>query len=305
MMFIFLISAAVTVFLLIAAALTLVGGSDPVQERLTEISSSSAPTSPHSPLIMSSTTGVARIAAEITKFLSPIRGLVSGADSDLEYKLAQAGFRKPHHVEVFTAIKLLLPIVGLVAGTFFGDNMVTAILVGAVGGFFLPDLVLSSLITRRQQQIRLALPDALDLLVICMEAGLGIDQALARVGEEMSFLAPALAEEFQIINLEQRAGKPRLDAWRSMADRLNIDFVRQFVVMLVQTERFGTPIAQALGIFADSLRMRRTQAAEEQAAKAGTKLLFPLVIFIFPSIFVVTLGPAVLNFHKMIQDMSK
>jgi tight adherence protein C len=90
-----------------------------------------------------------------------------------------------------------------------------------------------------------------------------------------------------------------------MADRLDIDFVRQFVVMLVQTERFGTPIAQALGIFADSLRMRRTQAAEEQASKAGTKLLFPLVIFIFPSIFVVTLGPAVLNFHKMIQDMSK
>jgi tight adherence protein C len=223
----------------------------------------------------------------------------------LEYKLAQAGFRKPHHVEIFTAIKLLLPIVGLIGGTFFGDNMVAAMLVGSVGGFFAPDLVLSSLVTRRQQQIRLALPDALDLLVICMEAGLGIDQALARVGEEMTVLAPPLAEEFQIISLEQRAGKPRLDAWRGMADRLDIDFVRQFVVMLVQTERFGTPIAQALGIFADSLRMRRTQAAEEQASKAGTKLLFPLVIFIFPSIFVVTLGPAVLNFHKMIQDMSK
>jgi tight adherence protein C len=305
-MVIFFISAAITGSLLIAVVITLLVSSDPVEERLMEISSSSRSVpGANTQLLMVPTTGLGRMAAEITNFLKPVRALISGSDSDLEYKLAMAGFRKPHHVEIFTAIKMLLPLLATIAGTFFGDNMLAAILVGAVGGFFVPDLVLSYLVTRRQEQIRLALPDALDLLVICMEAGLGIDQAMVRVGEEMTLIAPALAEEFQIINLEQRAGKPRLDAWRSMAARLDIEFIRQFVVMLVQTERFGTPIAQALGVFADSLRMRRTQAAEEQAAKAGIKLLFPLVIFIFPSIFLVTLGPAVLNFHKMMQDMGK
>src|SRR5258707_3743120 len=124
---------------------------------------------------------------------------------------------------------------------------------------------------------------------------------MVRVGDELRMTSPALADEFQIINREQRAGKARLDAWRSMAERVDIDFVRQFVSMLVQTERFGTPIAQALGQFADMMRMRRTQAAEEIAAKTGVKLLFPLVLFIFPSIFVVSLGPAILWIQKVVQ----
>ncbi|HEX3154181.1 MAG TPA: type II secretion system F family protein, partial [Candidatus Angelobacter sp.] len=135
--------------------------------------------------------------------------------------------------------------------------------------------------------------------------GLGIDQAMLRVGDEMAITAPSLAEEFQIVSREQRAGKPRLDAWRSMAERLDIEFVRQFVTMLVQTERFGTPVAQALGVFADTLRSRRMQAAEEVAAKTGVKLLFPLVLFIFPSIFVVSLGPAIINLHQMFADLAK
>jgi tight adherence protein C len=114
-----------------------------------------------------------------------------------------------------------------------------------------------------------------------------------------------LADELQVITREQRAGKPRLESWRSMAARVDIDFVRQFVSMLVQTERFGTPIAQALSTFADMMRMRRTQAAEEMAAKTGVKLLFPLVLFIFPSIFVVTLGPAILEIQKLFQSLNK
>jgi len=180
-----------------------------------------------------------------------------------------------------------------------------AILLGAMAGFFGPDLVLSRLTSRRQESIRLALPDALDLLVICMEAGLGIDQAMVRVGQELRLTAPPLADEFQIINREQRAGKPRLDCWRSMAERVDVEFVRQFVTMLVQTERFGTPIALALGQFADHMRERRTQAAEEMAAKTGVKLLFPLVLFIFPSIFVVTLGPAILEIQKLFESTFK
>src|SRR5258707_11635422 len=158
---------------------------------------------------------------------------------------------------------------------------------------------------RRQEEIRSNLPDALEVLVLCMEAGLGIDQAMVRVGEEIRLTSPALADEFQIISREQRAGKPRLEAWRSMAARVDIDFVRQFVSMLVQTERFGTPIANALGQFSDTLRTRRTQKAEEAAAKTGVKLLFPLVLFIFPSIFVVSLGPAILNIQKVLSEFTK
>src|SRR6478735_5837059 len=289
-MLILLISAAVTVFLFVVAALVLLPGSDPVEGTL---------------IAATPSTGLARVAAQITSLFNPFRGLVSGFDQDLAYKLTLAGFRKPEHVEIFTAVKLLLPVVGIVVGTFFSRNMITAVLVGAVAGFFLPDLVLSHLVTRRQTNIRMALPDALDLLVICMEAGLGIDQAMVRVSEEMAVSAPSLAEEFQIVNREQRAGKPRLDAWRSMAERLDIEFVRQFVTMLVQTERFGTPIAHALGVFADTLRSRRMQAAEEAAAKTGVKLLFPLVFFIFPSIFVVSLGPAIINLQRVFEEFAK
>ena len=303
-MTILLISAAVTIFLLVVVVLVMLTGNDPVEARLMEVS---AYTAPDAGSLMAATpsTGLARAAAKITGIFNPIRGLVSGFDQDLAYKLTLAGFRKPEHVEIFTAVKLLLPIVGIVVGTFFASNLVAAVLVGAVAGFFLPDLVLSYLVTRRQTNIRLALPDALDLLVICMEAGLGIDQAMVRVGEEMAVTTPSLAEEFQIINREQRAGKPRLDAWRSMAERLDIEFVRQFVTMLVQTERFGTPIAHALGVFADTLRSRRMQAAEESAAKTGVKLLFPLVLFIFPSIFVVSLGPAIINLQNIFQELAK
>jgi tight adherence protein C len=305
MILVFLISAAVTVFLVIAAVLVMVTGSDPVETRLAEVSAFSPTEAGTSLMAATPSTGLARLAAQVTSLFNPIRGIITGSDQDLAYKLALAGFRKPEHVEIHTASKMLLPVVGIVVGTFFSSNLITAVAVGFLGGFFLPDLALSYLVTRRQTAIRLALPDALDLLVICMEAGLGIDQALVRVGEEMAITAPSLAEEFQIINREQRAGKPRLDAWRSMAERLDIDFVRQFVTMLVQTERFGTPIAQALGVFADTLRSHRMREAEEVAAKTGVKLLFPLVLFIFPSIFAVSLGPAIINLQKTFQDLAK
>lgn len=303
-MFVLLISAAISVFLLVAAVIVMLSGNDPVEERLMEVSVSS-PEVGQSLIAATPSTGLARVAAQITDLFKPVRGLVTGFDQDLAYKLTLAGFRKPEHVEIFTAAKLLLPLAGITAGSFFGSNMIAAVLFGAVGGFFLPDMVLSYLVSRRQTNIRLALPDALDLLVICMEAGLGIDQALVRVGEEMAVTAPALSEEFQIVNREQRAGKPRLDAWRSMAERLDIDFVRQFVAMLVQTERFGTPVAHALGVFADTLRSRRLQAAEEEAAKTGVKLLFPLVFFIFPSIFVVTALPALIHLKRVFQEFAK
>jgi tight adherence protein C len=262
---------------------------------------SSARTEPEDS-IENTTTGLGQIATSITSYVRPIRDLISGSDDDLRYRLTLAGFRNPEHVEIYTVAKILLPVLGVIVATYFG-NLIIGSLVGIVVGFFGPDMCLGYLITRRQDSIRRALPDALDLLVICMEAGLGIDQAMVRVGDEVKVTSPALSEEIQIINREQRAGKPRLEAWRSMAERVDVDFVRQFVAMLAQTERFGTPIASALGQFADSLRQRRAQAAEELAAKAAVKLLFPLVLFIFPSIFVVTLGPTVINLHKMMQHL--
>ncbi len=303
MMLFFLISAAITVFLLVAALYVILSGDESVDARLSEIAATQ-PVRARS-LVEAQKSGLAQAAAMVTSAFKPVRHLISGSDEDSSYRLTMAGFRRPEHVEIYVAAKMLLPVTGIVAGSFFGSNMIGAILVGAVGGFFVPDLVLTRLITRRRDKIRQALPDALDLLVICMEAGLGIDQAMARVGQEIKLTSPVLAEELQIINREQRAGKPRLEAWRSMSDRVDIDFVRQFVTMLVQTERFGTPVANALGQFADTLRASRTQAAEEAAAKTGTKLLFPLILFIMPSVFIVSIGPAILNLVKMFSDFAK
>src|SRR5438477_7770053 len=303
MMLLFLISATITLFLLAAGVILLLGGDEPVDARLMEIAAS--PSSDTSSMAEdSSQSGLAQMATGISSIFKPVRGLITGSDDDLAYRLTLAGFRKPEHVEIYTALKMLLPVFAIAAGSFF-SNMFTAIVVGSLAGFFGPDLILSNLVSRRQDSIRRALPDALDLLVICMEAGLGIDQDMVRVGEELKLTSPPLAEEVQIINREQRAGKPRLDAWRSMAGRIDIEFIRQFITMLVQTERVGTPIANALGQFADSLRLRRTQVAEEQAAKTGVKLLFPLVLFIFPSILVVALGPAILGIQKMLLNLVK
>lgn len=305
MMLLFLISAVVTVFLLLAALFAMFTAKDPVEARLMEVSASGPAAIGGSLIKTVPSSGLGRAAVQITNLFKPIRSLVSGDNSDLQFRLTLAGFPKPEHVEIFVAAKLLLPVAGIVAGSFLGDYMVAGISAGFILGFLGPDLVLSHLQARRQDKIRMSLADALDLLVICMEAGLGIDQAMVRVGEEMTLTAPDLADEFQIINREQRAGKPRLDAWRSMAERVDIDYVRQFVTMLVQTERFGTPIARALGTFADNLRTRRTQIAEEAAAKTGVKLLIPLVLCIFPAIFLVAGGPAFLGIIKTLEDLAK
>ena len=300
MLLLFLISATITIFLLAAAIIVTIGGDQAVDARLSEIAATSAV---NATAIEEPQTGLAQVAGGISGFLKPIRGIVTGADDDLSYRLALAGFRKPEHIEIYTALKMLLPVVAVIIASFFG-NMVIAIVVGVLIGFFGPDLILGNLISRRQDSIRRALPDALDLLVICMEAGLGVDQAMVRVGEEIKLTSPPLAEEFQIINREQRAGKPRIEAWRSMASRVDIEFVRQFITMLVQTERFGTPIAHSLGQFADSVRLQRTQAAEELAAKAGIKLLFPLVLLLF-NIMLVAVGPAIFSMMKMLSDLAK
>jgi tight adherence protein C len=239
----------------------------------------------------------------IARPLAPFRDWLRSRDDELAYRLGLAGFRNPGDTDTFLSCKLLCPVLGILLGTFAGsDNFLIAALMLGVAGFFAPDIYLFRKIGQRKVRIGQALPDALDLLVICMEAGLGIDQATLRISKEIAPVYPELSEELAITSYEQRAGKPRLEAWRAMSDRVDLDTVRQFVAMLVQTERLGTPIAKALGTFADTLRTRRLMMAEERAAKTTVKLIFPLAIFIFPALFIVLLGPGILSVLKAIEQ---
>ncbi len=218
-----------------------------------------------------------------------------GNSRKLREHLRLAGMRSEWHAGAYTAVRLLLPLLALAGSTFlpqfgfFGAATLVFI------AYLLPDFWLNTMIRGRREQIRLALPDTLDLLVICVEAGLGLDQALYRVGSELAIRHKAMSEEIAQINMEQRAGKPRMEAWRGMAQRTKLEDMEAFVAMLWQSERFGTPIVRALSTFAESLRTARRQQAEELAAKSTVKLLFPLVLFIFPSMFIVLIGPAALN----------
>jgi tight adherence protein C len=199
---------------------------------------------------------------------------------------------------LFYGAKVLVPLVLclLAFTTGIGNYSPFFIYLTALGlGFLLPDFWLGNRISARQTRIRLGLPDVLDLVVICVEAGLSLDQAVARTADELNMAHPAICDELGIVVLEQRAGCPRADAWRHFAERTNVESVRNLVSVLVQSEKFGTSIAKTLRIHADTLRTQRRQKVEEQAAKTTVKLVFPLVLFIFPSLFLVTLGPAAIT----------
>jgi tight adherence protein C len=168
----------------------------------------------------------------------------------------------------------------------------------------LPTVVLARLAKKRQHRIRLGLPDALDLLVVSVEAGLGLDQAIQRVGQELAFAHPDLCDEFRLINLELRAGKGRVEALHNLALRTGVDDISSLVAMLVQTDKFGTSVAQSLRVHSDTVRTKRRQRAEEAAAKTGVKMVFPLVICIFPAIWIVTIGPAAIKFIQVFAPMA-
>jgi tight adherence protein C len=163
-------------------------------------------------------------------------------------------------------------------------------------GFYLPDLWLNFRTRRRKRKIFEGLPDALDLMTVCVEAGVGLDGAIARIGEDLYMSSPELSDELKIVNLEMRAGKPRIEALRNLAIRTDLEDVNSLCTLLIQTDRFGTSLAPALRVYSDTFRTRRFQAAEEAAAKLPVKLLFPLIFFIFPALFVVIMGPAVISF---------
>jgi tight adherence protein C len=216
-------------------------------------------------------------------------------------QLLSAGLRTSESGIAYGASRILAPLLGMIAGSFIHTNTVFwALCLGAVF-YLVPDMWLNMKIKKRRERIRKSLPDALDLLVICVEAGLGLDQAMLRVGQEIILSHPDIHQEFMQVNLEQLAGKPRLEAWKSAAERTPITEFSLFVSTLTQADRFGTPIVRALSRFGDEMRMKRRQRAEEMAAKSKIKILFPLVLFIFPCIFIVLLAPAVLNISRNLQ----
>jgi tight adherence protein C len=210
--------------------------------------------------------------------------------------LIQAGFRDARHVTYYFGSRVALAFLGLAGVVLFSGFNSLFMLVGVTGmGFFIPRFALKRMIKNRQQRIRLGLADALDLTVICVEAGLALDQAMMRVGRDLHYAHADLSDEFHLVNLEMRAGKPRAEALRNLVIRTGVDDIRALVTTLVQTDRFGTSIAQALRVHSDSLRTERRQRAEEQAAKTTIKMVPPLVVFILPSIIFVTIGPAIIE----------
>ena len=216
-------------------------------------------------------------------------------------RLMLAGYRKPIHADIFIGTRLALPaLLGFVVAMLPIDNVLLFFFITITLSFFIPDFWLSRAINKRRDKIRLSLPDALDLLAICMEAGLGLDQGIVRVGQELRVSHRELSEELLQINFEQRAGVPRIDAWKSFADRVDLESVRSFVAMLIQTDRFGTPLSKSLANFSDALRTQRRQRAEEAAAKTTIKLVPPLVFFIFPNIAITTVAPAIITVAKNI-----
>jgi len=229
----------------------------------------------------------------------------------LRLRLVQAGFRRDEAITIFFGIRVMF---ALVLFMFFSTSIVarpnmTMALAGLGAGYVLPGMALARMAKRRAHKIRLSLADALDLLVVSVEAGLGLDQAMSRVASELQFAYPQLSEELKLINLELRAGKPRAEALRNLADRTGVDDLSSLVTMLIQTDKFGTSVAQSLRVYSDTLRTKRRQRAEEAAAKTGVKMVFPLVFCIFPAIWVVTIGPAAIRFmtvlFPMIDNMKK
>ena len=244
----------------------------------------------------------------IEQALDPISKAIPLSASDVSRTrtwLIQAGFRDAIDVNYYFGARLLMAGVGFAGVVLFSgfDNLF--LLVGIPGlGFFLPRFILKRMIKDRQHRIRIGLPDALDLTVICVEAGLALDQALTRVGQDLHHPHPDLSDEFHLVNLEMRAGKPRAEALRNLVDRTGVDDIRSLVGTLIQTDRFGTSVAQALRVHSDSLRTERRQRAEEQAAKTTIKMVPPLVIFVLPSIIFVTIGPAIIELFRQLGPIS-
>ena len=247
-----------------------------------------------------------RLASPVSRLLPP-----SAAEAKkLQQQLMQAGFRSPGAAVTYRAIQVCT-LAGLPALVALGcalmarplQSAVLYILFAFVIGFFLPRYALRRMIRSRQQLVRWGLADALDLMVISIEAGLGLNAAMMKVSSELKDVHPDISDEFELANLEIRVGRDRDEALRNLADRTGVDDLRSLVAMLIQTDKFGTSIAKAIRAFSDSLRTKRRQRAEQAAQKAAVKLLFPLACFLFPTLFIAILGPAALQLMDTLGKM--
>ena len=247
---------------------------------------------------------------QITAFLKRLGERLPKSPAELgklQLRLVQAGYRRPDAIAIFLGIRfgVALLLFALIATPVVMRPNLGMALVAAAIGYMMPAMALARMAKRRQHRIRLSLADALDLLVVSVEAGLGLDQAMARVGQELAFAYPDLSGELRLVNLELLAGTPRADALRNLAERTGVDDLKSLVAMLVQTDKFGTSVANSLRVFSETLRTKRRQRAEEAAAKTGVKMVFPLVLCIFPAIWVVTIGPAALKFIQVLGPMGQ
>jgi tight adherence protein C len=241
-----------------------------------------------------------KVKERLEMALDPISKAIPLSPADVSRTRAWL-IRESRHVSYYLGTRLLLAFLGLVGVIVFSGFSSWALLVCVPAfGFFLPRFFLKRMIKDRQKRITIALPDALDLTVICVEAGLALDQALMRVGKDLHHAHPDLSEEFHLVNLEMRAGKPRAEALRNLVDRTGVDDIRSLVGTLIQTDRFGTSVAQALRVHSDSLRTQRRQRAEEQAAKTTIKMVPPLVIFILVPFLAVTVGPPLIQAYRSV-----
>lgn len=245
---------------------------------------------------------MSRVLAKATPMARPLQPKTAEDVSKIRRRLGEAGFRSENAVSVFLAMKFIGMIIGLFLSG--GTALITAsmtqkALVYAVGTtaflFYLPDVILWFLARRRKEQIFLGLPDVLDLLVVCVEAGLGLDQAMRKVSEEMKKSCRVLSDEFTMCNFQLQMGRARNEVLQDLGIRTGVDDLRSLAAILIQADKFGSSVAQALRVQSDSMRTRRRQLAEEKAAKTAVKLIFPLVLFIFPAIFVVLVGPAAIT----------
>ncbi len=244
-----------------------------------------------------------RAAPALSKALQPKSELESNA---LQVRLATAGFNKPNAPQMYLALKMILMGVGFVLGT--GGGMITYgatqngfLTIAVVAGifFYLPDIVVGVAASSRKQKIFMSMPDCLDLLVVCVEAGLGLDAGMRRITEELNDTAPELCCELSLANMQLQMGRVRRDVLHDLGVRTGCDDMKALVATLIQSERFGSSIARALRVQSESMRTKRKQMAEEKAQKTAVQMLFPMILFIFPGIFVVLVGPAAIKMGNM------
>jgi len=290
-------AGAVAFMLTLGLSFLFMAATDPVRRRLGRLAGDIEPE--HKTMAH-----VLHALEPVNKYLLPTR---AAERSHMEKKLAFAGFRSPNALAVFYSIKTGLAVVFLcavLAASFWLPKVATGrmlffAVLAAFIGLVLPNLVLNRLVERRQKRLRDAFPDALDMLVVCVEAGLGLTAAIQRVAEELHFSHPELAAELALVTAEIRAGVDRDTALKGLAERTGLEDIHGLVSLLLQTLKFGTSIADTLRVYSEEFRDKRMQRAEEQAAKIGTKLVFPLVFCLWPSFFVVAVGPAVIRFVEV------